>query len=80
MRDENNELPGNFLSELYKWALECECWFLLNNLHGFIQWGKQNEQTHEKKNYQTVKAMFCDEWKLEQNPQKTKTANQTEMV
>ncbi|XP_031620366.1 probable cytochrome P450 49a1 [Contarinia nasturtii] len=22
MRDENNELPGNFLSELYKWALE----------------------------------------------------------
>lgn len=25
MRDENNELPGNFLSELYKWALECEC-------------------------------------------------------
>lgn len=25
MRDENNELPGNFLSELYKWALECKC-------------------------------------------------------
>lgn len=24
MRDENNELPGNFLSELYKWALECK--------------------------------------------------------
>lgn len=24
MRDENNELPGNFLHELYKWALECK--------------------------------------------------------
>lgn len=24
MRDENNELPGNFLGELYKWALECK--------------------------------------------------------
>lgn len=23
MRDENNELPGDFLHELYKWALEC---------------------------------------------------------
>lgn len=24
MRDENDELPGNFLHELYKWALECK--------------------------------------------------------
>lgn len=24
MRDGNQELPGNFLGELYKWALECE--------------------------------------------------------
>ena len=24
MRDENNELPGDFLHELYKWALECK--------------------------------------------------------
>lgn len=24
MRDERNELPGDFLHELYKWALECE--------------------------------------------------------
>lgn len=24
MRDENDELPGDFLHELYKWALECE--------------------------------------------------------
>lgn len=24
MRDENQELPENFLSEIYKWALECE--------------------------------------------------------
>lgn len=24
MRDENNELPGHFLGELYKWALECK--------------------------------------------------------
>lgn len=22
--DENRELPGHFLHELYKWALECE--------------------------------------------------------
>lgn len=28
MRDENDELPGNFLSELYKWALECMSTFL----------------------------------------------------
>lgn len=30
MRDENNELPGDFLHELYKWALECKqcfCFF-----------------------------------------------------
>lgn len=25
MRDDNNELPQDFLKELYKWALECEC-------------------------------------------------------
>lgn len=24
MRDERGELPGDFLHELYKWALECE--------------------------------------------------------
>lgn len=24
MRDENDELPGDFLHELYKWALECK--------------------------------------------------------
>lgn len=26
MRDENNELPDDFLHELYKWALECKFW------------------------------------------------------
>jgi len=24
MRDEKDELPANFLHELYKWALECK--------------------------------------------------------
>lgn len=30
MRDENNELPGDFLGELYKWALECKRCILIN--------------------------------------------------
>lgn len=29
IRDENNELPGDFLGELYKWALECNLIFCL---------------------------------------------------
>lgn len=29
MRDENDELPDNFLHELYKWALECRLTFML---------------------------------------------------
>lgn len=24
--DENRELPKDFLTELYKWALECKCY------------------------------------------------------
>lgn len=32
--DENRELPGHFLHELYKWALECE----FKGLSGF-GWG-----------------------------------------
>lgn len=26
--DENNELPDDFLSEIYKWALECKYIFI----------------------------------------------------
>lgn len=32
MRDTNNELPQDFLKELYKWALECE---FANKLYTF---------------------------------------------
>lgn len=56
MRDENNELPGNFLSELYKWALECECWFLLNNLHS------EGNKTNSKKKKQTIITVKCSVW------------------
>lgn len=36
--DENRELPGHFLHELYKWALECEFKGLKVDLGGGWVW------------------------------------------
>nr|XP_045599689.1 probable cytochrome P450 49a1 [Procambarus clarkii] len=37
LRDDKNELPGEFMDELFKWALECEYWRpLLHHPGSFI--------------------------------------------
>ena len=46
MLDANNELPGNFLHELYKWALECMYCVYIHNVVTAIKfvWGIQKKE------------------------------------